>query len=223
MDGPVVIASFRSLDEAIGARTAVENAGIDAELTNEKTLGVNWPYRDVIGGIGLLVPADRAEEATAILHGLWPEGSEPAAPGQENAVPEHCPACGSTEFWRIRRLPFGILAVVVLFIGGHLTDQRDLFGLLIVILVVLLAAAPNRRCTSCGERWWSLWPRPADEDAVEPTDVPCPSCGAPDSEIIDRRRMKAWTLLLNFVLPPLLLLWPFMPRRRCEHCGREWR
>lgn len=209
----VVIASFRSVAEAQIARAAIEEAGIDVAVAVEQSLG-----------IGVSVSATDADRAVAILRDLWPESHETAADDGQSE-PERCPECGSSVFLRIRRLPFFLGFTALMLTLGVATDQRDLFTLMIGIVAALLFVGPNRRCLDCGERWrgWKSAPPPPEEPPVEPPDVVCPRCGSLETGMIDRRRMKASTLLLNFILPPLLLVWPFMARRKCDECGHEWR
>ncbi|HUP44043.1 MAG TPA: hypothetical protein VM779_00880 [Thermoanaerobaculia bacterium] len=216
----VVVASFRSPAEAQAARAAIEEAGIESTLV-----------RDQMIGIGVVVAAKDADRAIDLLRDLWPD----PGPWREEEPPvvevERCPECGSPDLIRIRRLPFFIVFSTVMVAIGYAVGQRDLFGLLVVIVAALLFLGPNRRCLTCGALWRSmgLGPRasglgvPRSEVAVEPPDVPCPRCGSPETAPIDRRRQKALTLLVHFILPPLLLLWPFMPKRKCEECGHEFR
>ena len=214
----MVVASFRSAAEARVALSAVEAAGIRATLVNEPTLGA-----------GVVVAAEDVDRAVEVLRGLWPEGDSETDPAAEAPVVEieQCPDCGSTDLIRIRRLPFFILFSTVMLAIGYLAGQRDLFLLLIAVVAVMLFIGPNRACLRCGERWrsWTSPPPPQrlPEAATELPDVACPRCGAPETARIDRRRMKAMTLLVHFVLPPLLLLWPWMPIRKCEECGHEFR
>ena len=209
----VVIASFRSVAEAQIARSAIEEGGIEVTLAREQSLG-----------IGVAVSATDADRALAILRDVWPE-TEEAAGDDSWSEPERCPDCGSSDFLRIRRLPFFLFFTAIMLVLGIATDQRDLFTLMIGIVALLLFLGPNRRCLSCGERWrsWKSAPKPPEEPPVEPPDVACPRCGSLETGMIDRRRMKASTLLLNFIVPPLLLVWPFMAKRKCDECGHEWR
>ncbi|HEU4521870.1 MAG TPA: hypothetical protein VFT12_07700 [Thermoanaerobaculia bacterium] len=208
----MVIAWFRSPGEAQIARARLEAEGIAATLASGN-------------GYGIAVAADDVERALAILESIWPD--ESPAPERPAIDIERCPECGSGDLLRIRRLPFFIISTTLLLLAGHAVGQLDLFAILIAVIAGLLFFGPNRRCLSCNERWRSsVAPPPPpvrSEIAVEPPDVECPRCGSRETGPIDRRRMKAWTLLVNFVLPPLLLLWPFMPRRKCEECGHEWR
>lgn len=188
------------------ARTAIERAGIAVTLTN----------------VGLVVAAEDADRALKVLEAIWPD--EPAQNEPEIIEVWKCAECGSTDVVRIRRLPIFIIITTLLLVAGHVVGQIEPFALLIAIIAALFFFGPNRRCASCGELWrsWATSPAPPDVPVESPA-VPCPRCGSPETYRLNRRRQKAWTLLVNFTLPPLLLLWPFLPRRKCEECGHEFR
>jgi DNA-directed RNA polymerase subunit RPC12/RpoP len=207
---PLVVASFRSPSEAETALAALHNAGIEAMLVPQPG--------EFLGVVAAEEDADRAVE---VLDRLWPD-----VPAEKPVIEiERCRECGSTDILKIRRLPFFIIFSVVMLTAGYAAGQIDLFALLIVIIGGVLVIGPNRRCLTCGERWrdWSSAPPPPPPSEVEPPDVACPRCGSTETGPIDRRRMKALTMLINFVLPPLLFVWPFLPKRKCDSCGHEWR
>ena len=218
MDEPVVIAAFRIPGDARLAIALLRQAEVDAVVQvydpaiERRCEGV---FAD---GWDLVVPAAESELATALLQRLWREKEE-----DEPRAFARCPECGSLEVTRLRRMPLFVLAGLLLLAGGAMTGERNLFLLMIAIVaVVLLMARPNR-CRHCGERWKGGDAPLANEHELETPAVPCPRCGAQDSERIIRRREKAMTLLVNFLVPPLIFVWPFLPRRRCTACGHEWR
>ncbi|HYC59371.1 MAG TPA: hypothetical protein VEK79_07380 [Thermoanaerobaculia bacterium] len=49
----------------------------------------------------------------------------------------------------------------------------------------------------------------------------CPRCGSVEFYSIHYRRLKASSLLYPPLIVPVLLIWPFLPKRRCEQCGRK--
>lgn len=207
----VVVASFHSVAEERAARTALESEGIAAEAGTDATLGDGWRCLSV-------APAE-AERALAVLRELWP-----AQEGRvEEAAPEQCPSCGSGEVRRVGRFRLFLLAALILLPLGALTNETALFALTLAIVGALLLFVPNRRCPACAERWQAPRRFVQEERAVETPDVPCPRCGSSETFSIDRRRLKGITLLVNLILPPLVVLWPFLPRRRCGECGGEWR
>ena len=214
MTDPVVIGAFRAPAEAGGARDAIRDAGISAEVVPRSDVLPRFCDDAFEGGFDVVVDRADAEAAIAILHRLWPDEM------RARPVPA-CPACGSSDVARLPRLRLFLLATAILLVAGELTKQRQIFTLVIGIFAVLLLIAKPMRCRSCGERWRGSAP-PAD-DPVEGPPAICPRCGSDETEPIPRRRERAWTLLVNFVLPPLFLVWPLRPKRRCGACGHEWR
>ena len=208
----IVVASFRSAAEAESALVALRSAGIEA-------IAVPQPA----SFIGIVAPEQDADRAIALLDAMWPEVTPP--PDSQTIEIERCAECGSNDILRIRRLPFFIIFSTVMIGAGYAAGQSDLFALLVAIIGGVLLISPNRRCLGCGERWreWSQQVRPPAAPEVEPPDIACPRCGSPETGRIDRRRMKALTMLVNFILPPLLFVWPFLSKRRCDSCGHEWR
>jgi hypothetical protein len=212
----VVIAAFKSVAEAHQARVALESAGVGAGVV-PRDEALERRCADIFSdGFDVVVEASDADAAIAIVQDVWPDEFAADPP------PERCSECGSLEVTAIPRLRIFLLAALVLYVAGILVHERDLFLLSTGIVGVLLFMAPNRRCRNCGERWKGEL-RVAPENAVAPPDVPCPRCASPDTEVIARRREKAMTLLVNIVVPPLLFVWPFLPKRRCTACGLEWR
>lgn len=214
MTDPVVIAAFRARAEAVAASDALAASGTDA-LVSVRSDACPRLCEDLFeGGFDLIV--DRADAAAAmeIVRRLWPE-----EPGPERVV--RCPACRSDSIARLPRLRLFLAVAGLLVVAGELTGQRELFVLVIGIVAVLFLIAKPMRCRECGERWRGE-PAVMDEP-VESPPVICPRCGSEETEIIPRRRERAWTLLVNYVLPPLILVWPFRPKRRCATCGQEWR
>jgi predicted RNA-binding Zn-ribbon protein involved in translation (DUF1610 family) len=215
---PVVIAAFRVREEASLAAALVKQAEMEV---------ATYPYDDSMerlceggfaSGFDLVVARADAADATALLQRMWREEGDGAP-----VAFARCPACGSLEVTRLRRMLLFAVAALMLLIGGAVTGERDLFALMITIVGgVLLFARPNR-CRACGERWRGGDAPIADEAAKEVADVPCPRCGSAETARIPRRREKATTLLVNMLVPPLLFVWPFLPRRKCAACGHEWR
>ena len=63
----VVAAAFTSVHEAQFARSVLEAAGIEAMIADEHVVSMDWLYSNAIGGVKVLVPLDRLEEARAVL------------------------------------------------------------------------------------------------------------------------------------------------------------
>jgi Putative prokaryotic signal transducing protein len=80
-DEPVVVRTFLSSTDAEMARSALEAAGIPSMVRSDDCGGMRphlW-----MGGVGLLVPADAAEAASALLDEL--ESQAPDADPQLDA------------------------------------------------------------------------------------------------------------------------------------------
>ena len=95
-----VAASFVNVHEAQLARTALEAAGIDATLADEHVVAMNWVYSNAVGGVKVLVSADRLEDARAVLGSPAVVIDEAAADVEsgEREVAEVCRRCGGHEF-----------------------------------------------------------------------------------------------------------------------------
>jgi len=63
----IQIASYSFPPEAHIAKASLEAAEIVAFITDEHTINMQWLYANAIGGVKLLVPSDRVDEAKALL------------------------------------------------------------------------------------------------------------------------------------------------------------
>ena len=148
VDHPVVIAAFRSADEAAHARALLERQAIAAAAIDRQD-SIERLCADVFeGGSDLVVESEDAEKAIAVLQRAWPE---------EKLVDAHvidrCPACGSMDVARLARMRMFIGAALLLIAGSLVFGQRDLFLLVIAIIGGVLVLTPARHCRACGERW----------------------------------------------------------------------
>jgi hypothetical protein len=101
----VTIRAFTSLPEADAAASALRARGIDAELADSGTIGIDWMLSNVLGGIKLRVPADEAPEASRLLD---------AGMEADEAAEDACERCGSTDVQlRDTRKPWRALALLV--------------------------------------------------------------------------------------------------------------
>jgi hypothetical protein len=156
------VASFTTVGEAEAARSALDAAGIDTVLADERIIGVQWLYSQALGGVKVLVPAEDGEEALGILTGTAaeateedsePEGEErwsgvegdsrglhapPPTPSDTAGL--RCPRCGMHELHYIR---YRRLKCIPL-----------LFTIPIVLIVPLWLLLPKKRCDHCGKRTW---------------------------------------------------------------------
>jgi hypothetical protein len=122
-----VVASYLYPLEAFIARTALENAGIDAVVADDHLISMDWLLATALGGVKLLVRAQDLADAREFL-----TESKEASETDTNYERDACRRCGSlnTEYIRI---------------GGGLT-----------LLSYLLTGAPlfpllrRVRCQDCG-------------------------------------------------------------------------
>jgi Putative prokaryotic signal transducing protein len=133
----VVAAAFTSVHEAHLARSVLEAAGIETTIADEHLVSMTWTYSNAVGGVKVLVPDDRLEEARSLLesNAITAVVSPTADLGDEadDGGSDECQRCGSREFES--RLPgkrFAILSWLV-------------FG------VPLGSPLRRRYCRKCGE------------------------------------------------------------------------
>lgn len=215
----VVVAWFRSREEGVLALRMLLDSGFAARLTDDREHDLPAPDGLPLVGVALMVTAGEAEDARRMIAALWPV----AEPKLIAAAPDdRCPGCGSSESSRLPRLHLFLAALVLATIAGFISGQMRLFMLTVAVVAVALLLTPDRRCVSCGERWRSSREAP-EENATEVPDIACPRCSSTDTHRIDNRRRNGLTLIVNLILPPLLLVWPFLPKWRCDDCENEWR
>ncbi len=133
-----VVASFRDAHEAHLARALLESSGVPAYVVDEHTIGNNWLYSNMLGGVKVLVPVELADEARSILadENPPPEAEpelEPSAGLSEPAL-EHCPACGG----EARSLD---------------AMDRRIRALSMLIGFPFAIGRRRRRCDDCGHTW----------------------------------------------------------------------
>lgn len=132
----VIVKSFSFPHEAQLARSALEAAGIEADIRDENVVRMDWFYSNAVGGVKVLVPPANLEHALEIL-------DSPTTPtdGPMPADSETCPRCGIVA----RSIPI-------------------VFGKRWAILVWLTTSLPvwpllrRCRCDACGHVWK---PRPS--------------------------------------------------------------
>lgn len=146
MHSPAAVAAFRSWDEAAEAQRVLRANDIEAEA-RPRDDSIDRLCADVPEcGFDVIVDAADAENAIALLRRRWPEEAE-TTPGVR------CPACGSSDLFRLPRLRIFLAVAVVMTVAGFAFDQRDLFLLVVAIIGGVLLLTPRWRCRSCGERW----------------------------------------------------------------------
>ncbi len=121
----VTVSKHFDVSEAIVARALLDQHGIPAFLFDHRLAGVNWLYLFALGGVRLMVPERDAETACRLLADL----------SEKIDVPEdeHCPACGSDEFFR----PASWALLIMVW----------------PLLLPLLFLSRRHRCRSCHHRW----------------------------------------------------------------------
>ncbi len=91
----VTIRKFRDLPEALLAKGSLESAGIEAVLTDDNIVRMDWFWSNLMGGIKLRVDAEDAEAANSILDQPIPENFDVSGVG--NFEQPRCPKCGSLD------------------------------------------------------------------------------------------------------------------------------
>jgi hypothetical protein len=91
----VTIRQFRDLPEALLAKGSLESAGIDAVLTDENVVRLDWFWSNLMGGIKLNVDPENVEVANNILDQPIPENFDVAGIGEYEQP--RCPKCESLD------------------------------------------------------------------------------------------------------------------------------
>ena len=147
-----VLSRFGTIGEAESARTALDAAGIDAEIVDEEMVVVNWMISNAIGGVKLLVrDSDLAESKEILSTAALPLADENAGgtvvdqralgappPNASDTVEERCPRCGLPELHRIRHRRLIALSMF-----------EPVFAL---VLPLVFSFLPKRECDACGYR-----------------------------------------------------------------------
>ena len=117
--GSVVVAAFTSVHEATLAQSVLGGAGINVVLDDEHIVSMQWTLSNAVGGVKVLVAADRVEEAWQVLanEGLVdPEDIDQMLEGMPALPGDACSACGSDQFDSV--LPAKSLVVLTWFLLG---------------------------------------------------------------------------------------------------------
>ena len=77
----VTIGQYREAPEAYLVRGALAAEGIEAVISDEQVVGINWLYSNAIGGVKLAVDSDSVQQAADVLrsHGIDRESREGSA------------------------------------------------------------------------------------------------------------------------------------------------
>jgi len=93
--GMVTIRQIRDLPEALLAKGSLESAGVEAVLTDDNIVRLDWFWSNLMGGIKLKVSPEDVEAANEILGQPIPEGFDVAGVGEYEQP--HCPKCQSLD------------------------------------------------------------------------------------------------------------------------------
>ena len=77
------IAQYREAHEAYLARGALAAEGIEAVISDEQVVGINWLYSDAVGGVKLAVESGSVQQATDVLQSYVVDRKQP-----ERSVPQ---------------------------------------------------------------------------------------------------------------------------------------
>lgn len=148
VDHPVVIAAFRSAEEASRARSFLIGQKIGANMMPRQD-AIERLCPDVFdGGFDVIVGSTDAVNAIALLQRIWNDES-----AIDVVAVAPCPACGSTDILRIPRVRIFLIASLALICASLIFGQRDLFLVAIGVIGAALLLTPGRRCRRCGEVW----------------------------------------------------------------------
>jgi hypothetical protein len=87
----VTIRQFRDLPDALLAKGSLESAGIEAVLTDENIVRLDWFWSNLMGGIKLNVDPENVEAANSILNQPIPENFDVSGIGEYEQP--RCPKC----------------------------------------------------------------------------------------------------------------------------------
>ena len=124
----VPVRSYSDSIQANLARSVLESADIPTTLWDEHIVNTDWFYNGVVGGVKLLVPADRKAEAHALLAEVT---ESPKSGGRLTGY--RCPECDATE---VKLAGFG----------------RRLAWLVVALFGIPLPWS-SVECESCGHGW----------------------------------------------------------------------
>ena len=141
----VTVGRYRDSPEAFVARAVLEDAGIRCFLRDENTVGINWLWSNVVGGMRLQVAAKDEAAAREVLLAPAP-GTFETDSGEEFVQPV-CPRCGSTDV--IANDPDRKVLAASMLIGVPIPHSKP--------------SGEQWRCMTCGCVW-------ADDEALEEQD-----------------------------------------------------
>ncbi len=112
-----VARTFTNVHEAQLAKSVLEAAGIEVAIADEHVVSNNWLYSNLVGGVKVIVPEDRVEEARSVLDmAAVPDHSTENVAAKADADADRCPRCGSNEYDSIVRAK-GVVILSWFFLG----------------------------------------------------------------------------------------------------------
>ena len=150
MDTLETVGSYSQPYEAHIAQKRLRDSGIPAFLKNEHTISIDWLLSQALGGVKVMVPADRAAEARRVLE---TDAADHLDPTLEDPIT--CPICSSpdTEPATVRKFhsawPFALSAVVFYFFGPEF----------IILVFPFFFGGPGVQCHTCQRKSYiGKWP-----------------------------------------------------------------
>lgn len=132
LPGPVIIGRYQGLPAASIAQSILDSAGIEAFLSDDNLIRMDWLWSNAVGGIKLLVREEDAEAARKLLEQAVPEGFEVEGLGEYQQP--RCPECGAMDVF------------------FEEIDKKIAYPLLYVCLPVAVTRK-GWSCHSCGHIW----------------------------------------------------------------------
>ena len=131
MSNYVVVGRYSFPHEAQIARASLESAGIPARIADEHTINMNWLYSNALGGVKVLVPAEKVAEAEALLSSDFSSDVD----AEQGSTPLACRACGSSN------------------VAPYTKGKRPAFVVWLLLGFPLFFYQHGFRCESCGKFW----------------------------------------------------------------------
>jgi hypothetical protein len=154
----VTVARFAWPADAEVAKGALEAAGIEAYLTDDQTVRMDWLAWRALGGIKLRIRQADWNAAEEILTAIPAAdlGDQPGLPLEEVREVERCQECNSIEVARVPRLRlFAGIAMIIaaLDAASGFADSGLMIVFGIAIAAIAMTILDPWRCLDCGSTW----------------------------------------------------------------------
>lgn len=119
-----IVGRFPGVAEAALAVSALESAGLEAQIRDEHTIGVNWWWAFALGGVAVEVPEGERAEAVEVLEaaGL---GAEPPTGAEALAYASGVERRRSRGLWAILLFSPWLWLLVLPVIGREWRRDRE--------------------------------------------------------------------------------------------------